>query len=165
MEKQTEKDKIRYFFNTCASIEELCAELYYYYSDIFSEYEEASQLWKKTALEEENHKEQFVLAGRLIDDAVFEVNANLERSQRVYKKMQNLISHVHGSAPDIFTALTKAIEMEESLEDLHMESSVRFGNESIRKMFLAMRDFDREHIKSLKRFLTIMMLPKADMVG
>jgi rubrerythrin len=165
MNNLTGKDKSTLFFDVCAKIEGLCAELYHYYSDLFQENSEASQLWKKTALEEENHKRQFELANRLRDAAEFEIEADLERTYRIYQKLQNLLEHVRTNPPDIETALTKAIEMEEHLADLHMDSAVRFGNESIKEMFQSMRDFDKDHEKLLKHFLAIIKLPKADMLG
>ncbi len=162
---RSKKDKMLLFFDICAKIEGLCAELYHYYSDVFQEYDEASQLWKKTALEEENHKRQFELASRLGDNSIFEVDTDMDKTYRIYDKLRKLLEHVRKHSPDIVTALTKAIEMEEYLADLHMESSVRFNDNSIREMFQAMRDFDQEHVTSLKRLQTILMLPKSVMTG
>ena len=165
MSIQTDKERMILFFDSCARIEGICAELYHFYSDLFQGHEEVSQLWKKTALEEENHQKQFELAGRLRDNADFFVEADLERTYRVFKKLQTLLEHVRKNNPDMITAFSKAIEMEERLADLHMETSVRFGNNSIKELFKAMRDFDQDHIKSLKHCLAILMLPKADMAG
>jgi rubrerythrin len=158
-------DKMLLFFDICAKIEGMCAELYHYYSDIFQEVDEAAQLWKKTALEEENHKRQFELASRLSDDAIFEIEADFDKTYRIFHKLVNLLEHVRKQNPDLITALTKAIEMEEYLADLHMECSVRFNDKSVGDMFLAMRDFDQEHIKSLKRQLMVLMLPHSMMTG
>jgi rubrerythrin len=165
MNIRTEKERMILFFDSCARIEGMCAELYHFYSDLFQSHEEVSQLWKKTALEEENHQKQFELAGRLRDVADFFVEADLERTYRVFNKLQILLKHVRNNNPDMVTAFSNAIEMEERLTDLHMESSVRFGNNSIKELFKAMRDFDQDHVKSLKHCLAILMLPKADMAG
>jgi rubrerythrin len=165
MDDLDDKDTMILFFDVCAKIEGLCAELYHFYSDVFQIYGEASQLWKKTALEEENHKRQFEFASRLLNEAEFELETDVKKAFRVYHKFQNLLEHVRTNPPDIATALSKAIEMEEHLADLHMESSIQFGNQSMKEMFQAMKDFDQEHVKSLKNFLSVIMLPKTEMIG
>lgn len=158
-------DKITLFFDTCAKIEGLCATLYHYYSDLFRDLDDVSQLWKKTALEEENHQKQFELASRLRDDVTFELHADLDRTYRIHQKLSTLLEHVRRNPPDIMTALTKAIEMEETLSDLHLDSSVSFQDESIKKMFQALREYDQDHVKALRHCLSIVLLPKAEMVG
>jgi len=161
----TTKDRIILFFDVCAKIEGLCAELYHYYSDLYKDNDHVSLLWKKTALEEENHQKQFELANRLRDDVGLELNADIDRTYRIYQKLNNLLEHVRQNPPDIETALTRSIEMEESLADLHIDISVRFHDEDTRKMFQALRDFDHDHVKSLRHCLAIVTLSKAEMVG
>jgi rubrerythrin len=161
----TTKDKVVLFFDVCAKIEGMCAQLYHYYSDLFIENDDVSRTWKKTALEEENHQKQFELANRLRDDIGFDLDADIDRTYRIHQKLNKLLVHVRKNPPDIVTALTKAIEMEESLSDLHLDSSVRFHDESVRKMFQALREYDLDHVKSLRHCLSIMMLPQAEMVG
>jgi hypothetical protein len=158
------KDTIILFFDLCAKIEGLCAKLYHYYSDIYIDNDDVSRLWKKTALEEENHQKQFELAFRLRNDIEFDLNADIERIYRIHQKLGSLLEHVRLNPPDLVTALTKAIEMEESLADLHVDISVGFHDENIRKMFQAMRDFDQDHIKSLRHCLVVIMLPESEMV-
>lgn len=162
---RSKKDKMLLFFDVCARIEGMCAELYHFYSDLFQESDEVSQLWKKTALEEENHKRQFELAARLCNDTDFEIEADFVKTNRIYHVLENLLAHVREHNPDVITALTKAIEMEEYLTDLHMENSVRFNDKSVGEMFQAMRDFDQEHVKSLRNQLAVLMLPNTDMTG
>ena len=164
MEQLDTKNQTMLFFDVCAKIEELCAELYHYYSDIHQDNEDVSQLWKKTALEEENHQKQFELVNRLRDEVVFDLKVDIDRTYRIYHKLNELLAHVRKSPPDIITALTKAIEMEEGLADLHVDISVHFHDESIRKMFQALREFDQDHVKSLRHCLAVMMLPQAEMV-
>jgi len=159
------EDKMVLFFDVCARIEGLCAELYHYYSDLYIDLADVSRLWKKTALEEENHQKQFQLANRLRDDVGIDLNADLDRIYRVHHKLSSLLAHVRRNPPDIVAALTKAIEMEESIADLHIESSVRFHDESISKMFQALQAFDQDHIKALRHCLAIVTLSKAEMVG
>ncbi len=161
----TTKDKVVLFFDVCARIEGLCAQLYHYYSDLYKDLDDVSQTWKKTALEEENHQKQFELANRLRDDVGFDLNADIDRTYRIHQKLSNLLAHVQQNPPDIVTALTKAIEMEESLSDIHLDSSVQFHDESTKRMFQALREYDLDHVKTLRHCLSIMTLPHAEMVG
>jgi hypothetical protein len=159
------KDTATRFFDVCAKIEGLCAELYHFYSDLFQENADISNLWKKTALEEENHQKQFELAFKLRDAIDLELNADLGRTSRIHDRLGVLLQHVHQSPPDIVTALNKAIEMEEALADLHLDSSVRFQDESIRKMFQALREYDQDHVKALRHGLAIMTITQTEMAG
>jgi rubrerythrin len=163
-ELDTTKDKIILFFDVCAKIEGLCATLYHYYSDIHKDNVDVSRLWKKTAMEEENHQKQFELAYRLREDIEFDLNADIDRFYRIHQILSNLLAHVRQNPPDIVTALTKAIEMEERIADLHLESSVRFHDESISKMFQALQAFDQDHVKSLRHCLAAVTLSKSEMV-
>ncbi len=165
MQELDTKDTAAFFFDVCAKIEGLSAELYHFYSDVHKDNTDVSSLWKKTALEEENHQKQFELAFRLRDEIGFELTADIDRTYLIYHKLDNLLQHVRQSPPDIVTALTKAIEMEESLAVLHLDISTRFHDESIRKMFQALMAFDQDHVKALRHCLSVMMLPKAEMVG
>jgi rubrerythrin len=165
MQNISEKDKTTLYFDVCAKIEGMCAELYHFYSDVHQDNSDISSLWKKTALEEENHQKQFELAFKLRNDVDLEVSADLERTYRIHGKLSGLLQHVRQNPPDIETALAKAIEMEESLADLHLDSSVRFHDDSIRKMFQALHEFDQDHVKTLRHGLAIMTLSQTEMVG
>jgi len=152
-------------FEICAKIEAQTAELYHYYSELFHDDPDVARLWHKTALEEENHLRQFELAGRLYRKDDFTVAADIERAQRICHKLGALVSHVRQHPPDLETALTRAIEMEELLADLHMESVVRFTDGSVQKVFRAMMAFDQEHVHSLKKLLAIVTLARTEMAG
>ena len=163
MEKISEHPDLLLFFDVCSKIEKLCAELYHYYSELFIENEEGSRLWKKTALDEENHQKMFELANRLRKDCEFELIADIERAYRVYNRLSAFVSHVREFPPDIVQALTNAIEMEEAIDDLHVESSVKFKEQQTMIMFKALRGDDREHIKALRNFLAVLTLPLTEM--
>jgi rubrerythrin len=122
-------------------------------------------MWKKTALEEENHQKQFELANRLRNDLTFELNADIDQTYRIYSKLDNLLTHVRQNPPDIITALTRSIEMEEKLSHLHLESSVCFNDESIKKMFQSLSEHDCDHVKSLRHCMAAMTLHTSEMVG
>jgi rubrerythrin len=165
MENLDNKDKTTLFFDVCAKIEGLCAQLYHYYSDVFQGDEDISKLWKKTALEEENHQKQFEFAFKLRNEVDFELKADLDWAYRIHGKLSTLLQHVRQNPPDIVTALNKAIEMEDVLADMHLDNSVRFQDESVRNMFKALSEFDQEHVKSLRHCLAIVTLHKTEMTG
>ena len=163
MNTKHDQAAITLFLDLCAQNERLCAELYHYYSDLFCENPDVSRLWKKTALEEENHQKQFELAMRLCKECDFELTQDLERTLNVHQKFGRLLDHVRREPPNIVTALQKAIEMEEAISDLHMESVVRFKESSIHDLFHAMLQFDQGHVGSLKQMLAVVKLPQTEM--
>src|SRR5450631_3361737 len=114
MKSEREQAALSLFLDLCAQNERLCADLYHYYSDLFLDSADISSLWKKTALEEENHQKQFELAFRLRDDCEFELTKDLERALSIHHKLTSLLDHVHHNPPDIVSALQKAVEMEEA---------------------------------------------------
>ena len=158
-EKQT-------FLNICMDIEGLCADLYHYYSKIYEDYPEASSLWKKAALEEENHQRQFELASRLWEETDFEVmHESMKRAHSIQFKLVELIKNIKSIRPDLLTAVSKAVEMEEILADLHVQTSLKFKEESMQKLFHALSEADHDHVADLQRFRSILYLPLSEMKG
>ena len=146
----------------CAAIERECAGLYHWLSELFHDDRRVSTLWKKTALEEENHESQFLLAEKLADGILAvplvdlaTVNAGLERLKKLRREFEE-------NPPDLFRALETAIIIVEELDGFHLEKILLFSNEDHRKMFGAMMAHDRDHAESLKRyFAELMGDPKA----
>jgi rubrerythrin len=154
------------FLEVCMGIEGLCAELYHYYSDIYKDMPEASSLWKKTALEEENHKMQFELALRLMSESDFEVRVeSLKQAFSIQYKLLKLIDHVKSNKPELMTAVSRALEMEVKLADLHVNTSLKFNDGSIQNLFRSLSEADKEHVTDLQRYQTILNLPYCDMKG
>lgn len=165
MDTEHEKSGGHFIFDICSKIEACFAELYHYYSELFSDNPDASALWKKVAEEEENHLRQFEFADRLYRWADFAVTVEIARAQRVCDKMNALLVYVRHTPPALETALNKAIEMEEILADLHMASAVIFADKNTQKLFTAMAQSEQDHIQSLKRFYAIMNLSRTEMPG
>jgi rubrerythrin len=154
--KETDyKDKCWLLFDICSEIEGLFAELYYFYSDHFKDDQVLAALWKKTAEDEENHQKQFNLARRLVDEINCKALVEIDAAEEVKKKLQRLLQHLRNNPPDIVTALTKAIEMEEKLMTLHASTVVDFESADVRKLFIAMQCFDKEHILALRKQLSL----------
>jgi rubrerythrin len=152
------------FLEICMDIEGLCAELYHFYSKLYKDNPEASRLWKKAALEEENHQHQFGLALRLLCETEFEVlQHSLKRAYSIQSKLQKLIVHVKNNKPDLLTAVSEAVEMEEKLSDLHAYTALNFREDSIQRLFKALSDADCEHVAALQRYQSILFLPHSNM--
>lgn len=154
------------FLDVCRGIEGLCAELYHYYSKIYEDIPEASSLWKKTALEEENHQKQFELAIRLWDETEFDVlDESVRTAFSLQFKLMNLMTKIRRTKPDLLVAVTKAIEMEEKLADLHVCTALKFKEESMQQLFKALSEADRGHVSDLRRYRSILYLPQSEMAG
>lgn len=160
----TKNAKAHLLAKLCMEIEGLCAELYHHLSDIHRSDPHAARLWKKTALEEENHRKMFELAIHLMEDVECEfATANMERALVIHQKLYEFLHIVKKNPPDLITALGKAIEMEKHIADLHLESLARFRNEDIQSMFDALYRSDRDHIGSLEHYLETISPPQAGM--
>jgi rubrerythrin len=156
----------RKFLDVCMGIEGLCADLYHYYSKIYEDIPEASSLWEKTALEEENHRKQFELALKLWDETEFEVlNDSLNQACSIHEKLLKLMEQIKNTKPDLLIAVSKAIEMEEKLAGLHAHNSLKFKEESMQNLFKALSDADLDHVADLQRYRSILYLPLSEMEG
>jgi rubrerythrin len=152
------------FLDVCIGIEGLCADLYHYYSEIYGDIPEASSLWKKTALEEENHQKQFQLALRLLNETEFDVLKDaMQQAYAIQYKLMTLMNNVKHTKPDLLIAVSKAVEMEEKLANLHAHASLKFKEESMQKLFKTLSEADRDHVANLKRYRSILYLPLSEM--
>lgn len=166
MSETTDLTTKQFFLETCMGIEGLCAEMYHFYSRIYEDIPEASSLWKKTALEEENHQKQFAMALRLLEEIEFEVpKDSLERALLIHDKLMKLMDHIKRDRPDLLTAVSKALVMEDKLADLHVHSSLNFKEASMQKLFKALSEADRDHVADMQRYQSILSLPQSEMQG
>lgn len=141
------------FLHMCMGIEGLCADLYHFYSKMFEDIPEASNLWKKTALEEENHRMQFELALRLVNEAEFEVSTDsLKRAYSIQNRLLRHFEQIKHHKPELLTAVSKAVEMEEKLADLHAHTSLHFKEESMQQLFKALSEADLDHVACMQRY-------------
>ena len=164
MSEMNDTTSKKIFLEVCMGIEVLCAELYHYYSAVFEDNPEASRIWKKAALEEEDHQKQFELALRLLNETEFEVQKDsLERAFSIQYKLLKLTDLVKSSKPELLTAVSKAVEMEDKLADLHVSAALKFKDMSIQKLFKVLGEGDRKHVAVLQRYHTILLLPHSEM--
>ena len=166
MGEMTDMMTRKLFLDVCMDIEGLCADLYHYYSKIYVDVPEASRLWKKTALEEENHRKQFELASLLLKEAEYEVGYDsLRRAYLVQYKLVKLTEIIKDNKPDLLTAVSKALEMEEKLADLHVYTALNFKEESMQKLFKSLSEADHGHVSELQQYRSILYLPQSEMRG
>ena len=148
---------------TCAAIERECAGLYHWLSDLFYDDRKVSTLWKKTALEEENHESQFLLAEKLADGILAVPLIDLSTVIAQLERLRTLRRELEENPPGLIQALETAISIEEELDGFNLEKILLFSNEDHRKMFGAMMAHDRDHAESLKRFFAELTgVPKVD---
>ena len=138
---------------TCAAIERECAGLYHWLSDLFKEDRKAALLWKKTALEEENHESQFHLAEKLAEGMMAVPLLDVTQADTELERVRQLRQELKKNPPGLVRALELAIAIEEELADFHLDTVLLYGHEDHRKMFAAMMAHDREHASSLRGFL------------
>lgn len=137
----------------CRDIELANAHLYDYFTEIFSDYQEVSALWRKTAREEENHARQFMLAIKMwreqIVDTLF-IDASTAENTLSYVRSINEV--MRENRPTILEALNSAITLEVNLSKFHMTTVGHFVEESHKKLFSAMMKADKKHIEALREF-------------
>jgi rubrerythrin len=163
MSEMTDIRNRKIFLEICMGIEEICAGLYHFYSDIYKDIPEASGLWKKTALEEEYHRKQFELALRQLYEVELEVSEDsLKQAYSIQYKLLILMNHIRSNKPELLTAISMAVEMEEELADLHENTAIIFKDESMQNLFTFLGDTDREHAAALQRLRTLLHLPHCE---
>ena len=134
----------------CREIELLCKELYDYFTELYSDNEEAVSLWSKTASEEENHAAQFTMALRLRNDLACNIQVDAARVESIILQFRGLIAKVKSAPPKLVDALGSSIKLEKYLAEFHLGCVVMFEDDSCRKMFNAMMSSDNEHVESLQ---------------
>jgi rubrerythrin len=135
----------------CRDIESYNAELYRYYGEIFSDNPEIAVLWKMTAMEEENHANQFVMAINLRKQGVVDsVNIDLYTAESTLEKVKSIYDGVRKTRPHILDAFRSAVALEEKLESFHMETVALFQDGTFKNLFTAMMKADKGHIAKLE---------------
>jgi len=136
----------------CRDIELCCAEIYNYYADLFMHTSEISDLWKKTANEEENHANQFSLAITLHKKGVIEnTSIDSDKAETTLKNIKIIYEGVKRNKPRLTDALRIAIQLEEKLSDFHTTAVANFVDESFKNMFTAMMKADNYHLDKLQK--------------
>jgi len=136
----------------CIEIEQCSADLYRYFARIFADFPGMAKLWEKTAQEEDNHANQFILAIKLrklkvIDD----VTADIINAGSFLTLVKSISEGVKIIKPGRIDALATALDLEEKLAAFHADGVAHFVDEKYKKLFTAMMQADRNHIETLQK--------------
>lgn len=135
----------------CRDIELCCGDLYIYYAELFKSNPEISDLWKKTAMEEEAHANQFMLAIKLCRQGVIEnVVIDELKAENTLRNIKIICEGVRKYPPTLADALKSAIKLEEKLADFHTSAVACFADESFKNTFIAMLKADNYHLSKLQ---------------
>lgn len=137
----------------CMNIEKETSELYFFFSDLFQELPDLSRLWRKTALEEENHMLQFQMAARLLKSCKFTTTINLTHAQKALDMITGLLEKSREHPPSWHNALMLAIELENRMSHFHTDTALVFKEESFNSLYHAMMKQDQDHVEALSRYL------------
>lgn len=136
--------------NICCEIEETCANIYWFFSRLYKDNTEVSEMWSKTAREEENHAEQFKLACRLRGAGINSLKSDLYKAKTILKKVQSIYEGIQNSSPSLKEALRFSIKMEVSLCEYHMSAIANFEDKEIESLFHSMMNNDKGHVLMLE---------------
>ncbi len=117
---------------------------------------EFALLWRKTAIEEDNHAEQFRLASRLKGIGMERVKVNGAEVVEILKAIDAYLNRMQQSRPSPTEALEFAIHLEEHLSEYHMTTAVAFADPELSRLFTAMMGNDRGHVTMLRDVLAKM---------
>ena len=134
----------------CMKIELLCKELYNYFAELHSDNEDAVRLWRKTAMEEQNHADQFTLVLKLKKGISCLVKVDPAKVESALLQMQTIIEKVKTYPPLFVDALYSSIKLEKHLADFHLGCVIAFDDSSYTELFNAMMASDQEHIAALQ---------------
>ena len=141
----------------CAQIEDKCAELYHFFADHFAANPVALRLWRKTALEEEDHAIQIRFAARLRAEVIQDVTMDAWQAQNELKVVASILESVKTSPPSLSDALRIAIKLEDKLIKFHLNSMAIFNDEECSTLFTKMSRNDSEHVERLKKASLIIL--------
>ncbi len=140
------------FLHVCQHIEHRAADFYRLLAAAHKDYPNVSALWTKTAREEDNHALQYnvLMAGSAA--IVESCNNDLDAALETLRSVEEVIAQCRQDKPTPLEALRIAILMEEGLQRFHSVNAVNFRQNSYAKLFEAMMNADRAHIKALEDF-------------
>lgn len=135
----------------CRDVELYCGEIYRFYSEVFSDDPEVAALWEKTANEEDNHANQFVMAIKLRKQGIIEsLNIDHFLANNTLNVIKMVYDGIRECRPTLSDALRSAIKMEEKLAEFHLSYMANFSDLSHKLLFESMMKADNQHIGRLK---------------
>ena len=138
--------------DACQEIEEIASQIYHYHADQFADNDKIARLWRKTALEEENHALQVVLAKK-IAKSIPGTNLDIGQTESTRNLIRTLFESIKKSPPRLEEAIRTAILFEETLAQFHMDNALVFEEKGLAGLFKALMMHDREHMQELESAL------------
>lgn len=135
----------------CRDVELANEQLYLFFADLFKDDAKLARLWRKTALEEGNHANQFNLATKVNAGMIESVNLDFVEAAQTLEFVRLVLDKAKKSPPLPEEALRIAVELEEKLSKFHLDCQVRFTEESFVEMFRAMMAADDEHARAIRQ--------------
>lgn len=136
----------------CRTIELLSKELYTRFAEIYMDVPEAVYLWRKTAVEEENHAEQFTLALKMRKCLKMQSTITLETADKLIARLTNVIERLPSNRLSLLEALEFALKLEQYLVKFHLSCVAAFSDASFQALFNAMMASDQGHITAIEEY-------------
>lgn len=136
----------------CRTIELLSQELYTRFAENYADIPEAVYLWRKTAVEEENHAEQFTLALKMRKNLNMKSTITLDTADKLIARLRNVIAGLPSNRLSLLEALEFALKLEQYLVKFHLSCVAVFNDDSFQKLFNAMMASDQGHIAAIEEY-------------
>lgn len=139
--------------DACEDVEKVGADIYHFLADHFHENAPIARLWRKTALEEENHARQVMLAKKMMKNIVWISTDTWRKIFSAQVQIHGIFDRIQESAPSLKEALLFAIDMEAKMDFIHMQNSILMEDKAGNDLFVAMMKADQGHAARLKEAL------------
>jgi rubrerythrin len=140
----------RLALSICKDIETTCADIYFYFAEVFADQPAAHNLWEKIAFEEKNHANLLKMALRLKDLELVDRQHDLPNLRKCMHLVQSTNARIRQCKPQLLEALQTAVQLEKQLQEFHLECVVTFKNQAEEKMFAALLHGDKDHVAALE---------------
>jgi rubrerythrin len=135
----------------CIQIERTIGQIYGIFKEQQAGCPEYADLWEKTAREEHNHEQQFILAQRLACSLRTIHISQPHPSRDFVKTLSDLKVRVAETSLSPSESIRLALGIEERLAAFHLDQMRVFSEEPLNQLFRSMMDNDKGHIEDLKR--------------
>jgi len=135
----------------CILIERILGQIYGIFMEQQAACPELALLWGKTAQEEHNHEQQFILAKRLARTTRTDAADLPHPSDELVQKLATLRDRLAATPLSPAESLRLAIDLEEKLSAFHMDQMHLFFDEPTNRLFKSMMNNDDDHVGTLKK--------------
>lgn len=137
----------------CEEIEQIIAQIYRHWQDVFSDDRSLSGLWSKLADDELDHVRQVQLATRVVNENILaKGEVSFESLEKALSRARQLLKDVKEKDVSKETALRAAIKIEDEFMKAHLLNAARVTDPSMQSMFNSLARADEEHIKTLQQY-------------